>query len=328
MALVAKKLIQLLVVVFLVTLFTFMLVRLKPGNIVDLLVPLSSVGTDPETAKIIEERKDVIRKDLNLDEPLYEQYAIWVTDFARGDLGSYYAVSSQRPVSDRVKDSLPVSLQLMVYAQLMALIVAIPMGVYSAYRANRPIDKAANATAFGMLAMPNFALGLILAYYVGVKLGWVPPTGYVKPSVNLTDHLKGMVLPALSLAVGQIAIYMRLLRSDMIQTLQEDYILMAKSKGISNARVLWRHALRPSSLTLLTVAGLNVGALIGGAVVIENVFSLPGMGFLIAEAILSEQYVALQSCVAIVAIGYVLINFALDFLYSVLDPRIRNVRAR
>ncbi len=326
MVLVAKKLLQLALVVFIVTLFTFMLVRVKPGEPEDLLVPLSSVGTTQEAKDIIEKQKADIRADLDLDKPLYRQYVNWLGAFATGDMGSYYAVSSQRPVSDRVKDSLPVSIQLMVYAQLMALVVAIPMGVYSAYRAGRPVDKAANTTAFGMLAMPNFALGLVLAYYVGVKLGWVPPTGYVAPSVDLVRHLKSMLLPAFSLAVGQIAIYMRLLRSDMIQTLQEDYILMAKSKGISNARVLWRHALRPSSLTLLTVAGLNVGALIGGAVVIENVFALPGMGFLIAEAILSNQYVALQSCVAIVAIGYVVINFLLDFLYSILDPRIRNVR--
>jgi len=325
--LVAKKILQLVLVVILVTAFTFMLVRIKPGEPEDLLVPLKSVGSDPAAAKIIEEYKADIRADLDLDKPLYQQYALWLGDFATGDLGNYYAVSSQRPVRDRVDASLPVSLQLMFYAQLLALVVAIPMGVYSAYRANKPVDKVANATAFGMLAMPNFALGLVLAYYVGVQAGWVPPTGYTNPSDDFGKHLKSMALPAISLAVGQIAIYMRLLRSDMIQTLQEDYILMAKSKGISNARVLWRHALRPSSLTLLTVAGLNVGALIGGAVVIENVFALPGMGFLIAEAILSDQYVALQSCVAIIAIGYVLINFLLDFLYTVLDPRIRNVRA-
>jgi peptide/nickel transport system permease protein len=325
--LVAKKLVQLVLVVFLVTLFTFLLVQIKPGEPEDLLVPLSSVGTTEEAKQTIEQYKADIRADLDLDKPLYEQYGRWLGNFVTGDLGSYYAVSSQRPVSERVGDSLPVSLQLMVYAQVLALAVAIPAGVYSAYRANKPIDKAANTTAFGMLAMPNFALGLILAYYVGVKLGWVPPTGYTAPEDNLVDHAKSMFLPALSLAVGQIAIYMRLLRSDMIQTLQEDFILMAKSKGISNARVLWRHALRPSSLTLLTVAGLNVGALIGGAVVIEVVFALPGMGFLIAEAILSNQIIALQSCVAIIAIGYVLINFLLDFLYTVLDPRIRNVRA-
>jgi peptide/nickel transport system permease protein len=136
-----------------------------------------------------------------------------------------------------------------------------------------------------------------------------------------------MALPTISLAVAQIAVYMRLLRSDMIATLQEDFITMAKSKGISPRRVLWRHALRPSSLTLLTVAGLNVGTLIGGVVVVEVIFSLPGMGLLLYEAINARQYIALQSLVAIVAVGYVLINFLVDVLYAVLDPRIRHARS-
>jgi peptide/nickel transport system permease protein len=136
-----------------------------------------------------------------------------------------------------------------------------------------------------------------------------------------------MALPTVSLAVAQIAVYMRLLRSDMIATLQEDFITMAKSKGISPRRVLWRHALRPSSLTLLTVAGLNVGTLIGGVVVIEVIFSLPGMGLLLYEAINARQYIALQSLVAIVAVGYVVINFLVDVLYAVLDPRIRHARS-
>jgi peptide/nickel transport system permease protein len=136
-----------------------------------------------------------------------------------------------------------------------------------------------------------------------------------------------MAMPAISLAVGQIAVYMRLLRSDMIATLQEDFITMAKSKGVSPRRVLWRHALRPSSLTLLTVAGLNVGTLIGGAVIVEVIFSLPGIGTLLFEAISARQYIALQSLVAIIAVGYVLVNFLVDVLYAVLDPRIRHARA-
>ena len=187
-------------------------------------------------------------------------------------------------------------------------------------------DKAANATAFGMLAIPNFALALVLAYYVGVQLGWLPVSGYVKPSEDLVEHFRRMALPTISLAVGQVAVYMRLLRSDMIATLQEDFITMAKSKGVSPRRVLWRHALRPSSLTLLTVAGLNVGTLIGGAVIIEVIFSMPGVGTLLYEAIQSRQYIALQSLVAIIAVGYVLVNFLVDILYAVLDPRIRHAR--
>jgi peptide/nickel transport system permease protein len=197
------------------------------------------------------------------------------------------------------------------------------MAVVAAYRAGTRTDKAINSVAFGFISLPNFATALLLTYWLGVKLGWVPTQGYTRPSENFPDHLRSLAVPVIALSLGQIAVYMRLLRSDLVATLQEDFILMAKSKGISNRRVLWRHALRPSSLTLLTVAGLNVGTLIGGAVVIEFLFQIPGLGTLVGEAIFSRQYVALQSLVAIIAISFVLLNFLIDYLYTVLDPRIR-----
>jgi peptide/nickel transport system permease protein len=311
-----RRFVHLVVVLFLVTLFVALLTAMLPGDPVDAIAGFASP-----------EQKEQLRENLGLDDPVYVQYARWIGDFVTGDLGGYYSVTGERPVMDRVRDSLPVSLQLMVYAQVLALVIAIPAGVLTAYRAGSKADKAANATAFGMLAIPNFALALVLAYYVGVQFGWLPVSGYVKPSEDLVEHLRRMALPAISLAVGQVAVYMRLLRSDMIATLQEDFITMAKSKGVSPRRVLWRHALRPSSLTLLTVAGLNVGTLIGGAVIIEVIFSMPGIGTLLFEAIQARQYIALQSLVAIIAVGYVLVNFLVDILYAVLDPRIRHARS-
>jgi peptide/nickel transport system permease protein len=311
-----RRLAHLVVVLFFVTLFVATLTSLLPGDPVDAIAGFASP-----------EQKQALREDLKLDDPLYVQYGRWVGNFVTGDLGNYYSVTGGRPVMDRVRDALPVSLQLMLEAQVLALIIAIPLGVVTAYRAGSRFDKSANATAFGLLAIPNFAVALILAYYVGVRFGWLPVSGYVKPSDDLVEHLRRMAMPAIALAVGQIAVYMRLLRSDMIATLQEDFILMAKSKGISPSRVLWRHALRPSSLTLLTVAGLNVGVLIGGAVIVEVIFSLPGIGTLLYEAINARQYIALQSLVAIIAVGYVLINFLVDILYAVLDPRIRHARS-
>jgi peptide/nickel transport system permease protein len=308
-----RRFVHLLVVLFCVTLFVALLTSMLPGDPVDAIAGFAS-----------EEQQDVLREDLGLDDPLPVQYVRWVGDFVTGDLGGYYSVTGERPVMDRVRDSLPVSLQLMVYAQVLALVVAIPAGVITAYRAGSRFDRTANATAFGMLAIPSFALALVLAYYVGVELGWLPVQGYVKPSEDLGEHLRRMAMPAISLAVGQIAVYMRLLRSDMIATLQEDFIMVARAKGVPTSRVLWRHALRPSSITLLTVAGLNVGTLVGGALVIEIIFQIPGMGLLIGSAILERQYVALQSAVAIIAVGYVLVNFLVDFLYTVIDPRIRH----
>ncbi len=316
MPLILRRLAHLVVVLFFVTLFVALLTAMLPGDPVDAIAGFGSP-----------EQKDALREELGLDDPVWQQYGRWIGDFVTGDLGGYYSITGERPVMDRVRDSLPVSLQLMVYAQVLALVIAIPAGVITAYKAGTRADKAANATAFGMLAIPNFALALVLAYYVGVEFGWLPVSGYVKPSEDLVEHVRRMILPTVALAVGQVAVYMRLLRSDMIATLQEDFITMAKSKGVSPRRVLWRHALRPSSLTLLTVAGLNVGTLIGGAVIIEVIFSMPGVGTLLFEAIQARQYIALQSLVALIAVGYVLVNFLVDVLYAVLDPRIRHARA-
>lgn len=305
-----KKLGQLVVTVILVTLFASFLLELLPGDPVEVLVPFGS-----------DEQREAVREDLGLDRPFLVRYGDWLGGFVQfwdPDLGDYYTVSSQRPVIDRVEDALPVSLQLMVYAQLMGLIVAIPLGVLTAYRKDTFFDRISNTSAFAMLAIPNFALGFILQYYLGVELGWFPVTG--------NQQSWWWVLPAVTLAVGQVAVYMRLLRSDMIATLQQDFITMAKAKGLRTRRILFRHALRPSSLTLLTVAGLNVGTLIGGTLIVEVVFQIPGMGLLLFEAIATRQIVAFQSMVAIVAILYVVVNFAVDLLYTALDPRIRNAR--
>jgi len=327
---IARRLLQLVVVVVLSTLFVFSLLRLFPGDVADAVVPF---GTP--------QQKQQFREDNGLDKPFFEQYATWLGNLVQGDLGKDY--QSNTPVSEKVTAALPVSLQLMLYAQIIALLFAIPLGVFTAYKANTVADRSVNAGAFALLALPSFVLALALAYFVGVKwrpdlpiLGQIPVTGYEpgwleglfgKPTGDVGHHLGTMLLPAISLAAGLIAVYMRLLRSDMIATLQENYITMARSKGLSNQRILWRHALRPSSLTLLTVAGLNFGTLIGGAVAVEVIFGIPGLGTLIYQAINARQVVELQSYIAIIAIFYVVLNFIIDALYVVLDPRIRRAHA-
>jgi peptide/nickel transport system permease protein len=316
-------LLQLGIVLLLVTMFTAALISLVPGDPTVVIIPF---GT--------QEQRDALAHDLHLDEPLYQQYAAWLNGVFHGNLGCYYGTSGYSsggacgdPVSTRLKASLPISLLLMFYAQILSLAVAIPLGVITAYKAGSKFDKATNSAAFALLSIPNFVLALVLAYYVGVKLHWVNPTGYIGFRDDPVGHFKQMALPVICLAVGQIAVYLRLLRSDMIATLQEDFVTMAKAKGMRPGRILWRHALRPSSLTLLTVAGLNVGTLIGGAVVIETIFGINGMGYLVASAIATRQYVALQSYVAVLALGYVVVNFLVDIVYVILDPRIRHARA-
>jgi len=313
---VLRRVIQLVVVLLCVSFFSFALLSLAPGDPVTAIVGFASPA-----------QKAVIRHQLHFDRPFLVQYGSWLSGVLHGDLGNqYFGPSGRGKVSTALGHALPVSLQLMLYAMILTILISIPLGVLAAYRSGTRTDKVINVGAFASIALPDFALALILSYWVGVKLHWLPSQGYVAPSANFVDHLRSMALPAISLAVGQIAAYMRLLRSDMIATLQEDFILMAKAKGITNRRVLWRHALRPSSLTLLTVAGLNVGALIGGTVVIEVIFGLPGMGTLLYQAIAERQYVMLQSLVVVIAVAYVLVNVFIDILYNVLDPRLRNAR--
>ena len=328
MRVITTRLIQLVVVLWLVVTFAFFLIRIIPGDPVAILVPL--VRDDPRT----EVRRHAVEKDLGLDKPLYEQYFKYIGDVATGDLGKNYG--SGRPVTDTLKIALPISLQLMIYAQILALAIAIPLGVLTAYRAGTKLDKRLNATAFGFLAMPNFVLGLLLAWIIGAQLNILPTQGYAPGlldplfsgrSPDLGRHFETMILPSITLAVGQIAIYMRLLRTDMIATLQENFVTMARAKGLSDRRILWRHALRPSSITLLTVAGLNIGTLIGGAVVVEVIFGLPGMGKAILVALNLKQYVVLQSLILVIGVLFVLVNFAVDVLYRVIDPRIRRASA-
>jgi peptide/nickel transport system permease protein len=312
-----RRLIQLVVVVIVVTFFTSVLTALLPGDPVTTIAPFAS-----------EEQKQQIRENAHLNENILVRYKDWAQDFFTGDLGEYYAgigISGQ-PVADRAREALPKTLSLILYIELLTILISVPLGVLMAYRAGTWVDQGSSMLVFLLLAIPTFVAAGIFKLWFGVKWGWFPTVGWTSITVDPVDHFKHVIMPVLAVAIGQIAVYSRLLRSDMVATLQEDYILMAKSKGITNRRILWTHALRPSSLTLLTVAGLNIGALIGGLLIVERIFNVGGLGSQIFNAIQQRQYVALQSFVAIVAITYVLVNFFVDILYSVLDPRIRSAR--
>lgn len=310
-----RKLLQLAVVFVVVTFFTVFLMSLVPGKPETVVIPFDTSENQQLT-------KD-FRADNDLDRALPVRWAKWAGRFVTGDMGQIYTSSDKIPVSTGIKEAAPVSALLILYTQVFALAVSIPLAVLAAYRSGRWVDKLLNTVMFGFISLPNFAVALTLSYFLGVKLGWVNTQGYTGPTEDIGEHIKSMVVPVLALSLGQIAVYMRLLRSDLVATLQEDFILMAKAKGISNGRVLWRHALRPSSLTLLTVAGLQMGALIGGTLVVEFLLGIPGIGLQVGNAIFGRQYVQLQSLVAVIAISFVLINFVVDFLYTVLDPRIR-----
>jgi peptide/nickel transport system permease protein len=314
---IVRRLVQLLVVLIVVTFFASILTALLPGDPVTTIAPFAT-----------EEQRDDIREELGLDQNVIVRYFDWLGGFLTGDMGRYYAGAGVQgeSVYDRAKNALPKSLTIMLYVQILTLLVAVPIGVFSAYKAGKRLDDLSNVTAFLLLSIPVFVSAAVLKLVFSLQLDLLPSQGWEDLTANPSEHFQHLVMPVVAISLGQIAIYSRLLRSDMIATLQEDFILMAKSKGIPNGRILWRHALRPSSLTLLTVAGLNVGALISGALIVELIFNINGMGFAIFDAIGRRQYVALQSFVAIIAIFYVLVNFFIDFLYTVLDPRIRSAR--
>ncbi len=313
---VLRRLGSLVVVTFLVSLFSFALIKFIPGDPVISMVGFFDV-----------KRIGALRHQLGYDRNFWVQYFDWLKGFLHGDFGQiFHGPSGGSPAYDAIKHALPISLELMAFAMVITIIVAIPLGVLSAYRAGTWLDKVLSTSAFGLIAIPDFALGIILLQIVAVKYRWLP-SSFTYFGANHVEHIKSMILPAIALAVGQISGYMRLLRSDMIQTLQEDFVAMARAKGMTDRRVLWRHALRPSSLTLLTVAGLNIGALVGGTVVVEVIFQIPGMGTEIFSAITQRQYQEIQSLVAVIAIGYVAVNIFIDLLYTVLDPRVRSARA-
>jgi len=310
-----QRLAQLLIVLLLVTFGVSMLLRLIPVDLATVLLPVSSEG-----------ERAILRAEIGLDKGPIGYYLQWLGDFVQGDFGKVYFSGGTEEVSTHLAQAMPRSMLLMIYTQVFALSVAIPLGVISAYRAGRRADRVISNTLFTFSSVPSFAIALILIIVVGTKLAWLPTLGYVTYSEGIAEHFKHMIMPVLALSVGLIATYTRLLRADMIAALREDYVTMAASKGLSDRRILWRHVFRPSSITLFTSAALSMGGLIGGAIVIETIFATYGVGFEIFAAISGRQYIALQSTVAVIALFYVFFNLVVDIASGFVDPRTRDRR--
>jgi peptide/nickel transport system permease protein len=311
-------------VLLVVTFLTFGLIRFLPGDPAVAIIGTTQeqAANDPAIAKRLAE----VRKRLELDKPVPVAYASWLKRLViNRDLG--YSEPRNTEVSALLSTALPRSALLMLYSVVLSLVIAIPLGILTAYRASTRLDRVLNGMAFGFISLPSFIIAIFLVYVFAVRLGWLPPSGVVPFSENPIEHFKSYLLPSLSLALPQAAVYMRVLRTDMIATLQEDFIGTAKAKGMPTRAILLRHAFRPSSFTLLTVTGINIGQLIGGAVIIEFIFDTNGMGARLVTALQTSDYVVVQSCVALVALFFVSINFLVDILYGVLDPRIRHARS-
>jgi peptide/nickel transport system permease protein len=212
-------------------------------------------------------------------------------------------------------------------AVVLALAVAIPLGTLSAYKAGSTVDRAITGTSFGLLSVPSFLMAILLILVFAETLGWLPATGWTRLTNDPVENLRGAILPALALAIGEMAVYTRLLRADMISTLQQDSITMARAKGLPPSRILFRHALRPSSFSLITVVGLQIGAIISGAVLVETIFAVPGVGRLLVDSILQRDLIMVQGIALVVAASFVIVNLLVDVVYMLLDPRIRHGHA-
>lgn len=308
----AVKLAELAGVLLVVSFGVFMLISLVPG---DPAVMALGEGHPPEAY-------DAMRQEMGLDRPLIEQYLDWLGSALTGDLGTSL-VPPQNDVTDRLITALPVSLQLAAMALVIALVVAIPLAMWSAYREGGRVDRAISAGTFGVLSVPNFLAALILIIVFANWLGWFPRAEWSRLSEGLGANLHHALLPALTISLMEIAQFTRILRNDIIVTLREDYILAARARGMPPLRVLFSDALRPSSFSLVTLLGLSVGRLIGSTVIVEYLFSLPGLGSLVVSAANQGDYPTVQGAVLAIAIFYVLTNACIDLSYRYLDPRIR-----
>ena len=311
-----RKLIHLIPITFAVTALSFFFIDLLPGDVAD---AIAGVGTD--NAVVDDKAVQAIREDLGLDRPIVIRYFSWLGNAFQGELGKSYQTGQL--VSDAIGLRLPITLQLLLMAQFLAVLFAIPAGILAAYRAGKVTDRFVTTLTFAFLAAPSFIIAIVLAFLFAVILNWFPATGYVPFSEDPIENLRSFTLPALALALIEWPILSRVLRNDLIETLQENFILLAKAKGLSNIYILLRHALRPSSFTLITIVGIQLGNLISGAVIVESIFALPGIGTLLVSSIHAREILMVQGIIAVLAVAYVTINLAVDILYGALDPRIR-----
>jgi len=297
-----RRLLSALVTVAGVAVLVFLLIHLIPGDPVERLLGESARPAD----------REALRVALGLDQPLYVQFFDYVGGLARFDLGS--SLVSGRSVAELVASQLPATLELALAALAVAILVALPLGVMAARRHRTVWDSTAMGFSLLGVSIPNFWLGPVLILVFSLWLGWTPVSGRDEPA--------SLVLPALTLGTSLAAVLARMVRSSLLEVLGEDYVRTARAKGLPEGEVIWRHGLRNALLPVTTLLGLQLGALLGGAVITETVFSWPGIGSLLVDAIQARDYPVVQACVLVISLAYVLVNLATDLTYALIDPRI------
>ena len=294
-----------------VAVIVFLLLHLAPGD------PATLIAGDFATAEDIAR----IGKQLGLDRPLPVQFVGWVGQILQGELGT--SIFSQLPVSRLIRQRLEPTLVLSMTTLIIAVILAVPVGVLAAWRARTWIDRVVMGFAVCGLSVPVFVLGYLLIYFFAIRLGWLPVQGYVSLAQGLWPCLRSIVLPSLALGSIYMALIARITRASLLEVLQEDYVRTAHAKGLSTLTVVVTHALRNASIPIVTIIGVGLTLLIGGVVITESVFAIPGIGRLTVDAILRRDYPIIQAVILLSSGVYVLVNLVIDLLYTVLDPRIR-----
>jgi peptide/nickel transport system permease protein len=302
-----------IVTLFGMSVVIFLLLRLAPGNIVDILFSTGGYVNPSERA--------AIERELGLDKPIWLQYVEWMRQLAVGDLGKSYRYDL--PAWEIIKPLIPVTVELAALSIVIAVLMGVPTGVVSAVRQDTQLDYWLRVFSLAGLSMPSFWLGMVIILGLVAWFGWIPPVTYVRPSENLGLHMIQFLLPALAVGYRSSALIMRITRSSLLEVLREDYVRTAWAKGQSKRAVIWRHALKNAILPVVTVIGIEFAFLIGGLVVTETVFNLPGLARFLVQAILWRDYPIVQNLVMFIAVVVILSNLFVDMLYGLLDPRVR-----
>ncbi len=311
----ARRVIGLLPVLFIISILVFGLVRILPGD------PARLLATADDTGQVDPAVLQVIREKYGLDRSIVIQYLDWIGDVLRGDWGTSFF--SKQDVFPQIVGRLSFTAQLAGMAWFVSLLIGVPLGVISALKRNSAQDIAATGFAVSGIALPSFWFGLLMIIVFSVWLRWLPAGGYVSPQDNLVLWAKGMLMPTMTLALALSAITMRQTRSGMLEVLREDFIRTARAKGLGERRVIWVHAMRNALLPVITITSLQLGGLMGGTVVTETVFFLPGMGRFIVDAVLAKDFLVIQMGLLLVTVGVLTANLLADLAYMYVDPRIR-----
>jgi peptide/nickel transport system permease protein len=307
-----RRLVTLVPTLVFVSMLIFGLQQLLPGD------PAQILAGEDQNPELIAQ----LRLKLHLDEPLPVQYGYWMAGVLQGDLGE--SARTQQPVLELLLQKLPVTLELALLSMLIALLIGLPAGVISAVKRGTFWDHSATVLGLSGLSMPNFWLGILMILLFSVELGWLPASGYVSPFENLMDNLASMIMPAFVLGSGIAAVLMRHTRSSMLQVLAADYVRTARAKGLRERVVVMKHALRNALTPVITLGALELGTLLSGAVLTEQVFTIPGFGKLIIDSVFNRDYAVVQGVVLVTATAYILLNLLADMAYFVFNPRLRH----